>query len=565
MVCVGRHTQFLALCTVCVCVRACQYNMEVICTCACATCYAQRPVRMQCYVCSTTDHARLAATLQFRPRGSTAAMVRPTLAQVAAAKAAAAATTQDAAAKAAAATTQDAAAKAAAATTAAVSSSSDGGVVPGADTTTPAEAGQGGDGVKRRRKKDAAACPGPVGIGAPRDPGVAAPVSVLAPALPQSGADTAAWPIMRDVVVWCLANLSARFFVPAKLSADAPHLHAPLRISTAEKESSISSYQEPWDTVQCKHAVRTTGFYQAAANITWLNPSLMDLALPVDDPSFDSVVGFADRCFSVEALAAGSSTTRKRLLFPVVLEAYVQSVQELSADTFRQSLQVLGGHSLLFGWWLAVFRSLSAADADLEHLRMLWECGLSTTVLVRCAPDAKTCCIASMRLSETFRHLQGLADTFVLFARKVRKLAPEDDLSLAAVTQVCQDNDIRYNGAQTNKTMLVTVKNLVEAMESDLGFAAAILHLERKHGKDLLSNSYNKLGRLVQICQMSSKGLEKLAAKGWCSTPTFLVELMCLDLDRGRAAASFFTLSALDKAKDGTPGWLHTGCCKSGS
>ncbi len=427
-------------------------------------------------------------------------------------------------------------------------------------------------GVAAEPSASSVAAPAVVGLGVPRE---AAPPKdlggpVSCPVLPPEDAlDEGAWSVMRQVVPWCIEALRTKAFPVMGVKAVDPREQRPVDISANKDPGAATAwanYREPWSADRCKIARDTTGYYQAAANVAWLNPSLMGLHFPVQEPPLRFVLDIADRCFGQGAVFPGGGCVPPRLIFPFVMEAYVKDVKHLSAPTFKQSLNLVGGHAVLWAWWLALFRALSPDKPDVKHLAFLWECGLSMTVLVRVSADDRECCLASVRLSERFRQQHGLADTFVLFSRKVRALCPctnDEEFSVAMATKLCADNDLRFNAAVANKTLCGAVKTLTDAMAADPKIAEALQSLEWKHGADVLSNSYNKLSRVCQICATATRAfVPGVSGTTFPTMQTFAVQLLCLDLDRKRAPAAWFTLSVLDKNKDGSAGWVQTACCK---
>ncbi len=303
------------------------------------------------------------------------------------------------------------------------------------------------------------------------DPDVTAPAAAAAaasakaprplPDLPRTDSTTMvlpAWPVMEEVVPWVLENLPTLHFQPAGLPLDrAPHMHAPTAI--AQGGTHVNAYQAPWSKDQCAAAVRRTGFYQAAANITWLSPSIEGLKVHTASPGWHEVVQVSEMFFGAGAVVHGGSPSRPRLLCPVILEAHVDDERALDAEHFAQSLELLGGHTIVLAWWLAMFKALR--DSDAAWRALLWECGLSVTACVRCVacPTARN--VAAIRYSEQIRTVGQLSDTFVSFAFRLRD-ATDLPFTVVGATKTCTDFELRFNGAPANRTMMQAAKAVVD-------------------------------------------------------------------------------------------------------
>ena len=87
-------------------------------------------------------------------------------------------------------------------------------------------------------------------------------------------------------------------------------------------DGELTSYKAPWETDKCQHAVATTGLYEAAVNITWLDArqrTKIPFDLPMTKSALSAVHNIYERQFSKEAGGLGGVTPNaaSRLYFPV--------------------------------------------------------------------------------------------------------------------------------------------------------------------------------------------------------------------------------------------------------
>ena len=105
-----------------------------------------------------------------------------------------------------------------------------------------------------------------------------------------------------------------------------------------------------------------------------------------------------------------------------------------------------------------------------------------------------------------------------------------------------------------NATMYKMAKGVNDACNEAV--RAEMERLEWKYGPELLTSSYNKVGRMVQTCHkvmQCCQGIELDEAL------IFLLQMMDYSVSTGKVrSAKFFTLDVLDKQKDGCQGWFGT-------
>jgi hypothetical protein len=339
----------------------------------------------------------------------------------------------------------------------------------------------------------------------------------------------------------------------------------PLQIKERLKSGELSTFKSPWTSEQCKAAIATTGLYEAGCNILWidaLGAHAMPFDIPVTLPSWATVHEVYERCFGPSASGLGGVTLggATRLCFPTTLPAFVVDEKVLQAKSLNCDLFLTGGHALVFAWYLAAWHAIKSKD--FPYLLRVWECGLTVSVRVRLAhaTDPRLVLLDSWSFSEAVQVAQVAgSDSFVVFAAKLASFTKHEK-SLAAGGKVTQESvvnrlatqGVRYRGAMLNG-MMFKMANSVHA-----GLTAECLErvqvLEWKYGPELLSTSYNKLGRLIQTCQ---KAAERMPAHKPDVLVRFVLDMMDFSVERRLVKnAKFFTMDACDKQKDGSQGWF---------
>ena len=152
---------------------------------------------------------------------------------------------------------------------------------------------------------------------------------------------------------------------------------------------------------------------------------------------------------------------------------------------------------------------------DKEWLEMLWECGCSVTIQMRLCPLKEDWALARNSASEKLKALkdESLSQTFLEFAQlvkdlKVEKVADGESFKLFF-------NRAPYNPA-IHKAAHAVLSLLNDASKA---FEQAMVRMELQFGREVLSNAYSKLSRLVslsksrvensskaQLCALNSPG-----------------------------------------------------------
>lgn len=339
------------------------------------------------------------------------------------------------------------------------------------------------------------------------------------------------------------------------------HEHQPLLITDSCATNAITTYKEPWTQARCAASVASTGKYEAAGNFAWVG---VPLSAPNQDevaraePSWAQVLDLMDTFFTLASGDKREQSGVARIVYPIALDCSASAPDDLHRDAFNGSLTLLTGHALAQSLWLATFMALR--DNNMEWTRSLWQCWLTVTIHVDAGATRHQTILRTLAFNEAAAAVQrNLCDTFVLFARKVGQLqqsAPTASAGGAAgggLLEWLRSQNLKYNGAVVNKTMLTSVDLLNKHLEP--AAEEVLRKIERAFGTDVLATSYNKLMRLVQAA------VKAAAAAGGASTQdilVFLLEVMYVTLRRGVAEPRAFTVEMMDKGKKGAAGWLQT-------
>ena len=324
--------------------------------------------------------------------------------------------------------------------------------------------------------------------------------------------------------------------------------HAPLRIDSAAT-AKVRSYKERWSAQNCAIALATRGLYEAGANVSWIDPELVSQKLPSDDPPLAWIVeydGFAEQ--------VPSGATDPLVRFPTTLDGWSEEAPAAGQGNDGEMIGGLGvqvfplaGHAYIYAFY---YHSLLALrKGDIQRVRLLYECALSTTINLRVATTLSEVAEVSAKSSERIRQETKVAiDNFVVFGDKVAIICGTDKLDAKAQLALLTAKKMAYNGGAINQTMLRTIQQL-RAMTSDAKITIA--KIDREFGKDVLSGSYNKLRLLMYGCSSGARH-ETVHPEyvEWCCE-TLLVTLM-----RKEAEPDEFKVDTFSSSKE-TPSWIQ--------
>jgi len=352
----------------------------------------------------------------------------------------------------------------------------------------------------------------------------------------------------RDFMKYCVPWVNQRMPIilsnQGTIDSDKPMPElAPLVIQ--DKSSELRTYKESWNATNCLISLKQTGFYEAGGNLTWIDPEVLDQLVPSDDPPLSWIMQYQG--FEPEI---NTQTRNAVIRFPVVMEAAAAQAPPVRIGSDDQvsgglgvRLRPLSGHAYIYAWYYRAF--LAIKNGDLQTLKLLYECALSTTVCMRVSSDHVELAEASTKVSERIRsEQQVLIDNFITFSKKALIIAGS---KTKPVLKVLTDKGIRFNGGLMNATML---RCCVQLQVLDDECLALLSQLDREFGSKVLSGNYNKLRALLYGCSTGAKR-ENVSTENvvWC--------LNCLltTLRRKEAEPDEFKVDTFSKGRDGTPSW----------
>ena len=336
------------------------------------------------------------------------------------------------------------------------------------------------------------------------------------------------------------------------------YMHQPLDIKgTSADPVELRSYKAPWSANSCRLAIDDTNMYEAAANIAWVHAfpgSATEQIIAGDPVLWGHVVEVAEVAFS-RAASQGSSAWRgsgqfiDRIIFPITLHAHAKEGVNIDAQAFNGSLDLISGHSYLYGWWYAMFEALRKEDLTL--VASLWQCGLTVSVQLRRGLDNAKMAVLSCGVSERNKTNERImSDSFPAFAQKVLVVVPRG--SETNRIQKLKDLQVRFKNAPVNKAMLSSILLFEHKIDE---FCLRLLRdIERVSGRDTLSGGYSKLHRLVTVCSKEAEGTGDSVS----AYVRYVLEYLRFALKFEQIDAKAITVDWIDKSKDGTPGAVQT-------
>ena len=358
------------------------------------------------------------------------------------------------------------------------------------------------------------------------------------PSVPQNYSTDEAWSVMKNVIPWVKHSLAQSPVVTA-CGSKKLHEHEPLEIKSNVVGEEMASFQAPWDSVQCNKSLRSTMLYQAGANLLWVQASPHG-SCPSPSLCWAQVRNIQDAFFHPRGENA-KLTTDGRIIFPVILHAYVTEIGQLAgaASAGETALPLLGGQGLVMAWYAAVFDAL--VINSVQQLASLWQCALTMIVQLRLLADMTQVIANSIQVSEgmyvTAKHL---SDTFVCFTEKLSKC--NVPLEIGNLKQF-KALGLRFNGAAMNKTMLVAASLVVTRVSASC--RSVLSAIDFKHGRDVFSTGYNKILRVIQIaekcCEQLHFGAEDAVRFFFCAARRML--------DEDPKSAKQFTIENLDNRR----------------
>ena len=158
--------------------------------------------------------------------------------------------------------------------------------------------------------------------------------------------------------------------------------------------------------------------------------------------------------------------------------------------------------SLLFFFCTVELQNFSQllTAKDKEWLEMLWQCGLSVTVQVRICTSPKELALARHNQSEAIKSLghASMSDSFSAFSILICKLGITSQ-------KAGEDLGLHFNGTLYNAAMHKAAVSLASVLRSPGGSVEkALRKLELEFGRDILSNEYSKLSKLISVAKATA-------------------------------------------------------------
>ena len=148
---------------------------------------------------------------------------------------------------------------------------------------------------------------------------------------------------------------------------------------------------------------------------------------------------------------------------------------------------------------------------DKEWLEMLWECGLSVTVQVRICSSPKELALARHNQSEAIKSLghASMSDSFAAFSILTFKLGITSQ-------KAGEDLGLHFNGTLYNAAIHKAAISLASVLQSHGGIVEkALRKLELEFGRDILSNEYSKLSKLISAAKAASSKMTTPEMVAW--------------------------------------------------
>ena len=322
------------------------------------------------------------------------------------------------------------------------------------------------------------------------------PFGIAGPAMPPVGAQVsgkAVYTVMREVVPWVSGKL--REVLVSISSARAafrdvpPWQHTPLQMTRERPDDDIMvSYRAAWEIREAQTALTSTGIYEAAVNVLWLNPfHLNETARTIlgDTPQWSHIQDIVKLHFA-RAASRGEPRAPSMLVFPITLPVHIGSnAAATSTSCFEGSLPVVSGHTYVFAWFVAMFEAMR--DDDVARTAALWRCGLTVLVQVRVDLSAQALAIWYMQISES---------------QKTTNLCVGDVVP-AVVLKAFLLGETQGSDVEHLKPSGVTVAMFQDCLSHQS--VSVLDKMARRHGRDAFGGDGEKLAHVLWLCSEVAK------------------------------------------------------------
>ena len=170
-----------------------------------------------------------------------------------------------------------------------------------------------------------------------------------------------------------------------------------------------------------------------------------------------------------------------------------------------------------------MFLSIVFGTKDKDWLDLLWEAGLQVTIQVRLCSGPRAMLLARNTQSEAIKALghPALSDSFVTFTKTVMGLGIDK-------VKDGEDLGLSFNGTSYNAAMHKAALSL-GALFPSLGLEAALQHLELEFGREVVSNGYSKLSKLIAVTKQSNvQSPDSMSTSTLADKVSWLVEMLSL-------------------------------------
>ena len=356
---------------------------------------------------------------------------------------------------------------------------------------------------------------------------------------PDTQRDIGSRAVMKSVAPWVVDTLNARLPGMLHLKNFDVRCAEPLVIAGAQ---GLQSFKEAWVPKNALASCRSVGMYEAGGNLLWIDPEVAvgSTEIPSEDPAWHAVCRMAQALSEPTVFENG----KKRIRLTVTLScARRAGLVGMSGESYPSggALVLLGGHGVLWSWYVAMAQALKNGETDL--VKMLYECALTTTLCMWTTTESRVLALESIRLSENIRTVGLLSvDNFIVFAKKIWYMSPAPD---KPDLKKLIHQDVRFHGAIVNTTMMRVILSLKPFLTSQV--EDLLNTLDREFGMEVLTASYNKIKLLMQ------------AVKNNTEVGSWVLASMIVSLRRQEVAPSDFTVECYSKGKS-QPSFIQIAC-----
>ena len=136
--------------------------------------------------------------------------------------------------------------------------------------------------------------------------------------------------------------------------------------------------KDPWDKEKCEISLSVNALYEASGHALWLAHGVFGIkgtkTVDPGDVNWKSLQDFVSDFFDKKVTRETAvkrkekKVKRERLLWPAEMVCMVDQSKVAAAGSgdFDASLQLAGGHFILWSWYLALFHAIQAQDLPLQ-------------------------------------------------------------------------------------------------------------------------------------------------------------------------------------------------------